>query len=336
MKTRLERIVAVSLVLAGAASAHICLTTTFGATTSGTANGWVTAFDVTVNAPGGITIDSIDVNSGAGGGATIMIEVYRTPSTYVGKELSPAAWTLVSTGTATAQGQGNPTLFDVADFSLPAGRHGLGIRYVDSILLYTTGNGMNQQYVDANIQIDLGAVIAGPFTGAFVSNRVGNFTLCYDLNPGAGLTPYCVSKTNSLGCTPAISGAGVPSASATSGFDVECGQVRNNKSGLLFYRANGNQAGTPFQCGTLCVGPSGIERTPARSAGGSPAPANDCSGRYHLDMNAFAAGLAGGNPDPALLLSGTVVHCQWWGRDQGFAAPCNTTLSDGGEYTTQP
>ena len=148
---------------------------------------------------------------------------------------------------------------------------------------------------------------------------------------GAGQT-YCTAKTNSLGCTPSIGGTGVPSATATSGFTVDVGMVRNQKPGLFFYKAGGARAGLTFQCGTLCVGPAGIKRTPAQSAGGNPPPANDCSGVYSLDMNAFAAGLAGGNPDPALGVMGTTVHCQAWGRDQGFAAPCNTTLSDGLEY----
>ena len=43
---------------------------------------------------------------------------------------------------------------------------------------------------------------------------------------------------------------------------VTCENVRNNKSGLLFYKANGTRTAVAFQGGTLCVGPSGIRRTP--------------------------------------------------------------------------
>ena len=152
----------------------------------------------------------------------------------------------------------------------------------------------------------------------------------------ATVATYCTPKVNSVGCTPAIAGLGLPSASGAGTFDVQAAMVRNNKSGLLFYKANGAQASLAFQCGTLCVGPSGIKRTPATSAGGNPPPANDCSGLFALDVNAFATGAAGGNPDPALAVPGTTVHAQWWGRDQGFAAPCNTTLSDGLEWVQGP
>jgi peptidase M28-like protein len=145
---------------------------------------------------------------------------------------------------------------------------------------------------------------------------------------------YCTAKVNALGCLPSIDSVGTPSVSAGNGFVVSAGSVRNNKSGLLFYGVSGRAAGS-FQGGTLCVA-TPIKRTPAVSSGGAPPPANDCSGVYSIDMNTFASGGLGGMPLPALSVPGTVVDCQWWGRDPGFAAPNNTTLSDGLEFTTCP
>lgn len=144
---------------------------------------------------------------------------------------------------------------------------------------------------------------------------------------------YCVAKMNSLGCTPAISFSGTPSASAGSGFTVFSTNMRNNSSGILFYGLNGRQA-LPFQGGFLCVR-APILRTPTINAGGNPPP-GDCSGVFAIDMNAFAAGAGGGAPNPALLMPGTTVNCQFWGRDTGFAAPNNTQLSDGLEYVVGP
>jgi hypothetical protein len=110
--------------------------------------------------------------------------------------------------------------------------------------------------------------------------------------------------------------------------------VRNNKSGILFYGINGGQA-TPFTGGTLCVA-TPIRRTPGINSAGNPTPANDCSGVYSLDMNAFAVGSLGGTPLPALTVSGTVVCCQFWGRDPGFPSPNNTTLTDALQYQIMP
>jgi hypothetical protein len=162
-------------------------------------------------------------------------------------------------------------------------------------------------------------------------------TLQYNATSGGCTgTPvvYCTAKLNSLGCLPTIGFTGAPSATAGSGFVVNGTNVRNNKSGLLFYGVTG-QASTAFQGGTLCV-KAPIKRTPAVNSGGSPSPANDCSGAYSIDMNAFAVGSLGGTPLAALTVAGTVVDCQFWGRDPGFPAPNNTTLTDGLEYTVCP
>jgi hypothetical protein len=147
-------------------------------------------------------------------------------------------------------------------------------------------------------------------------------------------TVYCTAKVNALGCTPSIGFTGAASATAGSGFTVKATNMRNNKSGLLFYGVTG-QSATAFQGGTLCV-KAPVRRTGAQSSGGTPAPANDCTGVYSLDMNAFAVSAGPPTPLPALTVPGTVVDCQWWGRDPGFPAPNNTTLSDGLEYTVGP
>jgi len=145
---------------------------------------------------------------------------------------------------------------------------------------------------------------------------------------------YCTAKVNSLGCSPSIDADGVASATAGFGFTIRASSVMNNKNGLLFYGVSG-PASAPFQGGTLCVN-TPLKRTPGVNSGGTPAPASDCSGVFAIDMNAFAVGSLGGNPLAALSLPGTIVHCQWWGRDPGFAAPFNTTLSDGLEYSICP
>lgn len=145
---------------------------------------------------------------------------------------------------------------------------------------------------------------------------------------------YCMAKLNSLNCLPMITWSGAPSASSGIGFEVKAVNVINNKPGLLIYGSTGPNA-LPFQGGTLCVN-APIRRTPVTNSGGAAPPMNDCSGQFTIDMNKFAAGTLGGTPAAFLQVAGTVVNCQWWGRDIGFAPPNNSTLSEGLEYTICP
>ncbi len=142
---------------------------------------------------------------------------------------------------------------------------------------------------------------------------------------------FCTPKLNSLGCTPQIASFGNSSASQTSGFVISASSERNRRAGILFYSASG-RAAIPFAGGTLCL--ATVHRnTPNMNAGGTPAPVNDCTGSYSLDMNAFAAGLLGGPPLPALSTPGMKVQVQWWSRDPGFVAPNAIGLTGGIEYT---
>ncbi len=178
----------------------------------------------------------------------------------------------------------------------------------------------------------------GPGGRVYVVGNLGPYptsggdalTLAFDLITQP--TSYCTAKTNSLGCLPSISSSGFPSATAGSGFVVTGLNVHNNKSGLLLYGVAG-RAAIPFKGGTLCV--NGPRRSSAVNSGGNPPP-SDCSGVYAIDMNCFATGGCGGVPLAALRVAGTVVDCQWWGRDPGFPAPNNTTLTDALEYRVMP
>ncbi len=118
---------------------------------------------------------------------------------------------------------------------------------------------------------------------------------------------YCTAKVNSQGCLPAISFSGVPSASGGAGsFTLAANLVLNNQLGRLVYGAG--PANTPFQGGTLCVGPP-IVRAPGQMSGGNLPPL-DCSGNYAFDMGAWiASGI-----DPRLV-SGSTVCAQFWSRD---------------------
>lgn len=139
-------------------------------------------------------------------------------------------------------------------------------------------------------------------------------------------TTYCTAKVNSLGCTPAISSAGSPSASHATAFRIRATNVVSSSFGLLIYSKTGADA-KPFQGGLLCVA-SPVLRTALQASGGSPPP-KDCTGVFAFEFNDFIAS----GKDPGLL-AGQPVWTQYWYRDQGSAS--GTGLTDGLHFTICP
>ena len=167
------------LVLAGLVTAQPgFITTTFASNNGGSTN-WVNMYDATILHPMGLRITSLDVNISSAASTPFTIDVYTTPTTYVGKDGTPSAWTKVSTGAGTGKGRDVPSPVDVADFVLKPGSYGIGIHYTGVSMAYTNGTGSNQKYSNADIALQLGLVRAGFFTGTVFTPRVWNGTIYY-------------------------------------------------------------------------------------------------------------------------------------------------------------
>jgi hypothetical protein len=191
-----------------------------------------------------------------------------------------------------------------------------------------------------------GSVVSGAFTPALsiaglspadagtydceVANACGttlSAAAALTLSGGGCPTIYCTPKAALVCGTPAIHYTGFPSAAAASGFEVRSAPARAARLGVLVY-GNQGRAALPFQGGILCVlAPS---RGVPASSWGTPGA---CDGAFAMDVNAFAHGLLGGHPKAFLLVPGTVVDVQWWGRD---TLATGSHLSDALEYTVAP
>ncbi|MBI5432919.1 MAG: hypothetical protein HZA52_08835 [Planctomycetes bacterium] len=142
--------------------------------------------------------------------------------------------------------------------------------------------------------------------------------------PNAPCAPvvYCTSKTNSLGCTPAMYTTGSTSLAANN-LRLHAGNVLNNKNGLLFWSTKPN--GAPFQGGHLCCKPP-IVRTTVQATAGNPPP-NDCSGSLHFHWNQAYVNQLG-------LPLGDWYYTQYWSRDPN--SPSTTSLSNAIRFLLTP
>ena len=113
------------------------------------------------------------------------------------------------------------------------------------------GSGMNSA-VMALAVFDDGSGPALYAGGGFSASPAGDSSLAkWGCACTGEISTYCTPSTTTNGCVPSISGAGAPSASAVSGFDVTITGVEGQKTGLMFYGLSGPKAfawGTGFNC----------------------------------------------------------------------------------------
>jgi hypothetical protein len=158
------------------------ITTLFGTDNSGLAND-SQMFDIAVLNPLGITITSVDVNAvnGQGIGVSFALDIYTTPTTAVGEYDTPAAWTLVSTGSGLSAATDTPSHASVSSFFLAPGTYGIGIVSPTLNLGYTNANG-TEVYANSDVSLDnfVSTVFPPPFTGP-INQRIWNGTINYSV-----------------------------------------------------------------------------------------------------------------------------------------------------------
>ena len=141
----------------------------------------------------------------------------------------------------------------------------------------------------------------------------------------APFTTYCTSKTNSLGCVPAIGASHNASVSSSRPFWITCTQQLNQHFGLLLYGFAPKNS--PYQGGYLCI-QAPMRRSELLDSGGNFGT-DDCSGEFAYDFNQrIDSGV-----DPALTV-GVEVVAQYWSRDP--AASFSSNRSDAVRFKILP
>jgi hypothetical protein len=135
-------------------------------------------FDLNVISPSGASITALAINTSHV--VPFEIDVYLTPSTYVGKDASAAAWTLVRTGKGLGMNSDVPSIVTFSPpLPLATGTYGIGLHHRTAYLKYTKARARIQSYSNA----DLAVTSHGPlalWSGSAFNPRVWNGTIWYD------------------------------------------------------------------------------------------------------------------------------------------------------------
>jgi hypothetical protein len=180
----------VLLVATAGLAAQSPLTSLFLANNNG-ANGFTVFFDLTVNTP--VVLNQIDVNLFTGSVAGT-IDVWTTPTTWVGHETTTALWTLAASGAVTAQPMNTGSPVPLSPVSLAAGSYGIALVHNGVAPAYSSGQGISLVYANSQLTMVCGASAAGGLgTPICCSPRVCNASIHYSVPGGttaASLTAY--------------------------------------------------------------------------------------------------------------------------------------------------
>ena len=138
--------------------------------------------------------------------------------------------------------------------------------------------------------------------------------------------PYCRSKTDSAGCTPAVTWIGTPSPSSPFGFLVVGMGTRDHRMGVLQYSLGPTQV--RFGGGLRCI--AAPVRTAGRTNSGGTA-GGGCTGALSIDFNP----LIRAGTDPALI-PGTVVYAQYYYRDAQDPTGHGVGITEGVRFVIEP
>ena len=147
---------------------------------NGGAVGGMTYFDITNNTANDLIITAFDMNITA----NTLVDVYTKSGTSVGNTANAGLWTLAgqmdaTTGAVSGPFPGNGTLTPaIGSITIAPGVNGIALQALSAAHNYTNGNGANQSFGDAFIQLELGSASNGPFAAPFTP-RVFNGAVHY-------------------------------------------------------------------------------------------------------------------------------------------------------------
>ncbi|MCA8974593.1 MAG: hypothetical protein KDC98_07710 [Planctomycetes bacterium] len=180
-----------------AVTAQSPLTTTFANNNAGAVGG-VVMFDLSVYLP--TTISQIDVNSSSVASVAGTLEVRSCATSYVGNELTAAAWTTLTTDPLTTAGAGLPTTVPLATpIVLAPGTYGIMLASDTWAHAYTNGTvaGNGNIYATNEMQINAGSAQNVAYAGT-INPRVANVSIHYTTTGGG----IAVKDVSGEGCGP--------------------------------------------------------------------------------------------------------------------------------------